>query len=687
VEARRLARLRRRLTARLPLLGGWLRRRALDALARDGSAESVRALVAAVTEGPADVRTRALEALGRLAAGGSEEAAEGVCRLVLDHDHPTARALAVCGGHLPRDPAGQALILFLTGQWDRYHALDFDGRLLEGAYRAAGPALRARLLGELRRSGHPQPVTVLAGRQRGRLGEMTDAEWRAGLDLLSSAGRWDELWRLARAAPPRWSAPLLRRLAEAGWHPPGPDRAGFDELVRLMLGWAEPHAGMLVRHRATLRGHTGTVFSLAFSADGHLLASGGQDDRVRLWDIPPHRQRWEREARQGWQRRLAFTSDGEVLICTGPPADRPLVTWRLLHRGQRVRTFGLDAPADRPLVMWRLPDGEPLPTGPVQVDDRGLALSPDGRLLAGGCWWPPVGEAIRLWGVPDGRVVRTLASPAVVRRLAFSPDARTLASADALGAVCLWALPEGRLLRCLRMGERGLPHGPAGVGCLAFSPDGGWLAACDWHGQVGVWSVADGDLVAVLSGHDERALDLAFTPDGTRLVTLGHDGKVLLWSVPEGRLILPLTRSAAPTANLAVSPDGRVLASGEALGAVDLWALPDGEHLGTLPGHAREVYCLAFSPDGGQLAGGGADHEVRLWGSELLRLARLPAGETTVADWTWAKDALRDRKLPAAERGALAFVEALMRQRRRFDVHLDDPHPRADAGRFDIQLG
>ena len=34
-----------------------------------------------------------------------------------------------------------------------------------------------------------------------------------------------------------------------------------------------------------LRGHSDSVYSLAFSADGTLLASGGLDSSVRIWDF------------------------------------------------------------------------------------------------------------------------------------------------------------------------------------------------------------------------------------------------------------------------------------------------------------------------------------------------------------------------------------------------------------------
>ena len=61
---------------------------------------------------------------------------------------------------------------------------------------------------------------------------------------------------------------------------------GQDGTVRL---WEAP-SGRLV---ATSQGHTGAVWGVSLSADGRLLASGGQDGTVRLWEAPVDG-RWQR---------------------------------------------------------------------------------------------------------------------------------------------------------------------------------------------------------------------------------------------------------------------------------------------------------------------------------------------------------------------------------------------------------
>src|ERR1700737_3719806 len=92
MEATQLATCRDRLYSRVPLMGLWLRRRALRTLASDGSAEAVRVLAAAaVQDGVGGISSGAFDALVRLAEEGNVPAQEALCRLVMHHNHPAAR--------------------------------------------------------------------------------------------------------------------------------------------------------------------------------------------------------------------------------------------------------------------------------------------------------------------------------------------------------------------------------------------------------------------------------------------------------------------------------------------------------------------------------------------------------------------------------------------------------------------
>jgi len=185
----------------------------MDVLA-DANGQVARALATIEEEDPT-LREQAREALLALRR---PDAWEAVCGLAIEQAHPLALEVALAGG-FASDPARRAVLLYLAGEFDRYAELDFDGTLLAAVHATASEGLRARLAERARESGRVQWVRVLAGRQARRIAQLSDTEWETNITVLTTAGQWDQLWRLALQAPPIWGAVMLGELGHRDWHP------------------------------------------------------------------------------------------------------------------------------------------------------------------------------------------------------------------------------------------------------------------------------------------------------------------------------------------------------------------------------------------------------------------------------------------------------------------------------------
>jgi RNA polymerase sigma factor (sigma-70 family) len=346
-----------------------------------------------------------------------------------------------------------------------------------------------------------------------------------------------------------------------------------------------------------LVGHRESVYTVAFSPDGKTLVSTARDDTLRFWNAATGKE-LRRVKHGGGAWKLAFSPDGTVLATGG---------WNAR--------------------LWETATGKLLRT--CERDDDGhfecLAFSPDGKTVAAS---RSNSHAPSLWDVASGK--RRLAFAGhlgPVTGIAVSPDGTLLATAaweknySRRNAVHLWDPATGKELGTVGT-DLGFVGGPA------FSPDGRLLAAGNEDGTIRLWDPATRREVRRLTGHKDMVEWVGFTAGGKVLASLGyHDRTIRLWDVARGKELRQFRGTqATPGGGIAPAPDGKtIVQGGEVPPSLVLWDAATGKAVDRFGGYGAQVTALALSPDGRTLATAAGGDGVRLWdvatGKEVRRFA------------------------------------------------------------------
>ena len=344
---------------------------------------------------------------------------------------------------------------------------------------------------------------------------------------------------------------------------------------------------------ATLTRRNGSIFAVAFSHDGNILAAAGQHMPVHFWDVADSahpRLLTESIPSAESINALAFSANGDMLATVSVD--------------DTVRLWDMTAPT-HPTIVTTL-RGNPSAVGV-------LALSPDGMTLARG----GINNTVQLWNISDPtrptRLATLTGSIGAVDVLAFSPDGHLLASGGQTDAtVRVWDVtnPAHPLARPTLSGHA------EPVDALAFSPNGNMLATGSLDDTVRLWDITDPThptILSTLSGHSSTVSAIAFSPDGLVVAAGSQDQTVFIWNVTDPVRSVAISALAGSSYPAAFSPDGRIVASGDPIELSDITNPSSPRVLATLVTGHGIVQAAAFSPDGHVLAAESIDGSTRLW--------------------------------------------------------------------------
>ncbi|MDR2117477.1 MAG: WD40 repeat domain-containing protein, partial [Planctomycetaceae bacterium] len=271
--------------------------------------------------------------------------------------------------------------------------------------------------------------------------------------------------------------------------------------------------------------------------NGQLLAIGGDDCVVRLWDVQAKGFIRELQEHIDWVRGLAFSPDQSRLATVGQ--DGQIKLWDV-QTGSLVRS--------------------------LKISQRGtqkILFHPNGSQFAV-CGFE---KNVRIYDAATGNLLKTLETHGTSNKaIGFSPDGSLLAVGGRTGVIRIWKTSDYQQLTDLKGDGRR-------VHTVAFSPDSSQLASGGDGPFIMIWKPTDGTLLQTLQERPGKTFSLVFC--GKTLLASGEsDNAIRIWDVTQNKNIITLLGHTGTISTMIYETATNRLISGSFDTSLRFWTLP-----------------------------------------------------------------------------------------------------------------
>lgn len=299
--------------------------------------------------------------------------------------------------------------------------------------------------------------------------------------------------------------------------------AGYDKVIRVWDLGTRQSLRYIEEHWPD--GTAGSIYAIALSPDGKLLAVGGYMDttcpsprcgNIRLYDVASGALQGVLSGHRSIILDLAFSADGRRLASTG--SDRTTRIWDVGER-KEVAQFLYPGDKGRASKVAFLGDNQHV----VTVSDK------------------PV---VHIYQQGRKQPVVTLTANEDLHALAISDDSRQIAAGGESGKIHVWEWPTKK--------RRELPGNGAAISTLAFGHKESAreivASSSDAPYTSRVFNLTTGEKLVEYPAHDNAVGASVYSPDGTKIATAGgNDWSIYVWA------------ASAPTTGLRLAVGGQIV--------------------------------------------------------------------------------------------------------------------------------